>query len=333
MVEVKHRSALATVGVDLSHLKAVPLKLVAPGAHTLRLYLIGTGGTGSWLAPHIVRLARFLREANRISVQVTFVDPDVVEPKNVFRQNFGSAEVGAKKAETLALRLGPAWGTEIRVYTGRFDKKMVELQYGDVGVLVGCVDNAAARKSMAEALDHSPYGWGGGWSSGDSLPLPRLLWLDCGNGENTGQVLLGSTSNIKTLRSAFPHFPNSTFCVQLPAPHLQHPDLLEPRTSEVKATKVEPAPSCAQMVFTGDQSPSINAMVANIAATYLWRMFTDPRGLTTFASYCNLEALNVRSRFITPEAVADSFGKTTHWFESRQSRKRRANHAHRAATN
>jgi hypothetical protein len=87
------------------------------------------------------------------------------------------------------------------------------------------------------------------------------------------------------------------------------------------------------MLFTGDQSPSINAMVANIAATYLWRMFSDPQGLTTFASYCNLEALSVRSRFTTPEAVADSFGKTAHWFEPRESPKRKGNQAHRTATN
>ena len=333
MVTVNATSGAASGGVDLSHLKAVPLKLVAPGRHVLRLYLIGTGGTGSWLAPHIVRLARFLREANRMNVQVTFIDPDTVEPKNVFRQNFSTAEIGANKAETLALRLGPAWGTEIRVYKARFDKKMVELQYGDVGVLIGCVDNAAARKCIAEALDHSSNGWSGGWSSGDALPLPHLFWLDCGNGEHTGQVLLGSTSNIKTLHSAFPHFPNATFCIQLPAPHLQHPDLLEPHPSDVKTREAEPAPSCAQMLFTGDQSPSINAMMANIAATYLWRMFTDPQGLTTFASYCNLEALSVRSRFTTPEAVADSFGKTAHWFEPRESPKRKENQAHRNETN
>ncbi len=316
MAAVNTKAAPATV--DLSHLKAVPLKLVALGAHTLRLYLIGTGGTGSWLAPHVVRLAHFLREANRMRVTVTFIDPDTVEPRNVFRQNFSKAEIAANKAETLALRLGAAWGTEIRMYKARFDQKMVDLAYGDVGVLIGCVDNAAARKSIAEALDHSPYGWGGGWSRGDSPALPHLLWLDCGNGENTGQVLLGSTSNVKILRSAFPHFPNSTFCIQLPSPHLQHPDLLEPRASEFKATAAEPAASCAQTAFTGDQSPSINALVANVAATYLWRMFTDPKGLSTFASYCNVEALSVRSRFITPIEVARAMDKPEDWFQSQR---------------
>ncbi len=332
MVKVGEKAEPAGVDLDLSHLQTDPLKLASLGPHhTLRLYLVGCGGTGSWLAPHIVRLARFLREAKSTNVQVTFIDPDTVEPKNVFRQNFSSAEIGAPKAETLALRLGPAWGIEVRVLTRCFNQKMVELEYGDLGVLIGCVDNAAARQTIADALDHGPHGWGGGWSNDDSLPLPHLFWLDCGNGQNTGQVLLGSTSNFKMLRSAFPHFPEATFCIQLPAPHLQHPDLLEPRPNEVNATKGQRAPSCAQLVFTGDQSPSINAMVANLAANYLWRMFTDPKGLTTFASYCNLETLGARSRFITPQGVADSFGKTTHWFESRPSPKRSARQAPRSA--
>ncbi len=307
--------------IDLSHLGAIPLKIVAPGQRgALRYVLIGCGGTGSWLAPHVVRLARFLREANWANVVVTFVDPDVVEPKNVFRQNFGTAEIGAHKAETLALRLGPAWGVEIHVHTTRFDKKMIEWNYGDVGVLIGCVDNAMARKAIADALDC--HGGNGGMYSNGDPSLPHLWWLDAGNGENTGQVLLGSTSSLKVLHFAFPHYPDSTYCVHLPAPHLQHPDLLELRPIENKTTEGLSATSCAQLVWTGDQSPSINSMVANLAVSYLWRLFTDKQGLTTFATYCNLEALSVRSRYITPAAVSDVIGQPAKWFEPKQPVKR-----------
>ena len=70
----------------------------------------------------------------------------------------------------------------------------------------------------------------------------------------------------------------------------------------------------------GDQSPSINAMVANIAATYLWRLFADPKGLTMFATYCNLNVLSTRSRFITPDAVAQVLGKAIKMFKPQQSR-------------
>ena len=302
----KRRSKNITSGaLDLSHLKAVPLKIFMPEpANTLRLYLVGTGGTGSWLAPHVVRLARFLHEKGR-NVEVTFIDPDVVELKNVFRQNFGTAEIGALKAETLALRYGPAWEVAIRVYATRFEPKMIELSYGDVGVVIGCVDNAAARHSIAEVFNQDSLHYNG---TANSSPVPRLWWLDAGNGENTGQVLFGSTRSLKTLRTAFPHFPESTYCLQLPSPVLQHPDLLEPRPNEAIDAQPGIGTSCAQMTWSGDQSPSINSMVANIAATYLWRLFADAKGLTTFATYCDLQSFSLRSRFITPETVAQSVG-------------------------
>ena len=326
MAKVMTKGKPLGASLDLSHLKAVPLKLVAPGPRSaLRLYLIGTGGTGSWLAPHVVRLARFLHEANGANVRVTFIDPDGVEPKNIFRQNYATAEIGVRKAETLALRLGSAWGIEIRVHPLRFDKKMVELQYGDVGVLIGCVDNAPARKSIADALSHQGQGWNGGSYSSESPPLPHLWWLDCGNGENTGQVLLGSTGSPKILRYAFPHYPECTYCVHLPAPHLQHPDLLEPHPAEIETCAEQPGASCADLAWTGDQSPSINSMVANIAAAYLWRIFADKRGLTTFATYCDLQSFSLRSRFITPDAVAQAVGMkgASRMFQSRPRKDRR----------
>jgi len=296
--------------VDLSHLNASPLKITLPGPHqALKIYLVGCGGTGSWLAPHLVRLARFLRETRSVNVQVTFVDPDVVETKNVFRQNFCEAEVGGHKAELLALRYAAAWGTSIEVHATRFEKGMVQLEYGDVGVILGCVDNAAARRAIADVLTQDSK------QHGDER-LPRLWWLDCGNGMDTGQVLFGAARNVRQLQHAFPYWPDQSFCVNLPAPDVQHPDLLEDRRAETGPRQSQNAGSCAEMLLMGDQSPSINAMVANIAATYLWRLFADPKGLTMFATYCNLNVLSTRSRFITPEAVARAMEKKTTIFKT-----------------
>jgi PRTRC genetic system ThiF family protein len=288
--------------IDLSHLNASPLKIAMPGIHqTLRLYLVGCGVTGSWFAPHLVRLARFLRETRQSQVQLTFIDPDVVEIKNVFRQNFGEAEVGGHKAELLALRYAASWGQEIQVHASPFDKGMVKLEYHDLGVIIGCVDNAAARQTIAATLDQEIRFHG-------AEGLPRLWWLDAGNGTDTGQVLFGAARDARQLRYAFPYFPDPGFCVNLPAPDVQHPDLLQTQPEANATRETQEAISCADLLLTGDQSPSINAMVANIAATYLWRLFADPHGLTTFATYCNLNVLSTRSRFITPDAVARAIG-------------------------
>lgn len=303
---------------DFSHLNAAPLKIALPEQHhALKLYLVGTGGTGSWLAPHLVRLARFLRETHQTrfaQVHLTFIDPDTVEMKNVYRQNFGETEVGGHKAELLALRYAASWGQSIQVHVAPFDKGMVQLEYRDLGVIIGCVDNAAARKTIADALDQETrlHGADG---------LPRLWWLDAGNGTDTGQVLFGAARNVRQLQYAFPYFPDQGFCVNLPAPDLQHPDLLQTQAEPIPARETQDTVSCAEMLLTGDQSPSINAMVANIAATYLWRIFADPKGLTMFATYCNLNVLSTRSRFITPEVVAGTLGvKNASRFFKRPSR-------------
>jgi PRTRC genetic system ThiF family protein len=307
---------------DLSHLNASPLKVTLPEhhhegdlGHALKIYLIGCGGTGSWLAPHLVRLARFLRETRSMTVRVTFIDPDTVEMKNVFRQNFGEMEVGGRKAELLALRYAAAWGTAIEVHATRFEKGMVQLEYGDLGVIVGCVDSAAARHSIADTLTQDN-------NLRSAEGLPRLWWLDCGNGSDTGQVLFGAARNARQLQHAFPHWPDQSFCVNLPAPDLQHPELLQAQPDdrghlgETQLRQPQGVISCAEMALMGDQSPSINAMVANIAATYLWRLFADPKGLTMFATYCNLNVLSTRSLFITPDAVAQALSKTIKMFKS-----------------
>ena len=164
-------------------------------------------------------------------------------------------------------------------------------------MIVGCVDNATARRAIAEVLTQDSR------QRGDEA-LPRMWWLDCGNGRDTGQVLFGAARSVRQLRYAFPYFPSQGFCVNLPAPDLQHPDLLEARLEATPPRNGDSTVSCAEMLLMGDQSPSINATIANIAATYLWRLFADPKGLTTFATYCNLSVLTTRSRFTTPEEVA-----------------------------
>lgn len=70
---------------------------------TVEFWVVGVGGTGSWLCASVVRLARTLTN-NGKTVRVYFVDPDVVEAANVWRQCFCDKEIGLSKAKTLALR-------------------------------------------------------------------------------------------------------------------------------------------------------------------------------------------------------------------------------------
>lgn len=60
-------------------------RVVLPAARELTVMLVGVGGTGSALAPALARLAIHLRDGG-VEVKMLFVDHDVVESRNVWRQ-------------------------------------------------------------------------------------------------------------------------------------------------------------------------------------------------------------------------------------------------------
>jgi PRTRC genetic system ThiF family protein len=255
-------------------------------AEELRLYLIGCGGTGSWFAPDIARLVVEFRTRWR-HIRVTFVDPDTVEPVNIPRQNYCQAEVGMGKAEALAARYGAAWGLEIAAVLKPFHASMVDAPWRAAAIVMGCVDNAAARKSIASVMDRNS-------------PTPNIWWLDCGNAVQSGQVLLGSAPTLRELTGAFAV---PTFCSALPSPALQHPELLKPLPEELKGARM----SCAEIAAANRQALTVNKQVAAHAAAMLSQFLAGE--LRYFALYFDQASGTARSRYITPENIQSVVGK------------------------
>lgn len=259
------------ITLKLDHLKAATL--LVGDLSKLRLVLIGCGGTGSWLAPAVARLASVQREQGH-EVVIEFWDHDVVEDKNLRRQNFCAAELGINKAIALAARYGQAWGLEIEARPHKFDGRLQF--FSGVTIVLGCVDNTAARRHIAKAVKtHSSSIW----------------WLDCGNEESSGQVLLGNTADKQKLAQAFA---GPQVCKYLPLPTEQEPSLLQAVTK-----RRAKAQSCAEMQLENTQSLAVNQMVASIAADYLLRMLTG--GLKRRATYFDLISGSMRSASILPK--------------------------------
>lgn len=235
------------------------------------ILLVGCGGTGSFLALHLARLAYHAREQHGLPVHLTFVDPDIVERKNIGRQNFCPAEIGKDKAETLARRYSAAFGLAITFRADRFNHKCLPISRRNHLVLVvGAVDNNRARMEIADALRHASGYW----------------WLDCGNHEASGQVLLGNRSDLSR-----PEISPLGFCGGLPHPTVQHPELLEPH--------LEVAPeSCADLTLRDAQSLMVNQMVAAHAAEFVSRLILA-RNLDLMALYFDLASGVARSTPIT----------------------------------
>lgn len=280
--------------VDTSYVKARKLALV--NSRTINILLVGCGGTGSWLAPSVARAAKIINEKLRLQVRVIFIDPDHVEAKNVYRQNFCQAEVGANKAETLALRFGAAWGMPLPIQSMVMEfakawEKLSSFTYSDdLTVILGCVDNPIARKSIATVFEKR--------TSSPKNP-PSLWWIDSGNDHSSGQILIGS--DLVDLGG----FPIKGYCTRLPLPSVQHPELVS--RTEIVVPKADLSHlSCADMALLDAQSLTINQRMAAEMTDYLFRAVVL-RDLDRFATYINLKSGTTRSNYITPENIAGVF--------------------------
>lgn len=238
---------------DSLHARSLLLPLVKQTC----LVMVGCGGTGSWLAPHVVRVARLLQEARDQQTTVIFWDHDHVEPKNIFRQNFCEAEVGNNKAVTLAQRYGNAWGIPITAIDTPVDRSVASRHdlvpsYNEqrITVMITCVDNNRARCEVAKMCKSWP-----------------IWWLDTGNIKTAGQVSIGR-SWIKDEPSPL-RFPSKT--TWLPMPTQQFPEILMPSRSAARNDDYSEL-SCAELALVDEQGLSINHAVASAAASVLMKM-------------------------------------------------------------
>ncbi len=288
--------------VDLSHLNA---KLVLPVNYKeVEFWLVGAGGTGSFMAMNLARLAFELKLSGK-AANIVIVDPDRVEEGNIPRSNFCFAEIGQNKAETLAARINRAWGIEVGFVKEGFrpellqspnDEWSMKVSASDkLKILVGCVDNHLARKQIHEAVklyNEKVY----------NTSMPRLWWIDGGNGRDSGQVLIGNRLHKKEICDSALMSPILSF---LPAPSLQHPELLEPEGPPlpVQLNHAANAPvTCAERIRLGEQSLNVNQRVAVEMSEILTQLLLTHK-LKRFATYFDLETGAGRAVFNTPEAI------------------------------
>jgi PRTRC genetic system ThiF family protein len=244
------------------------------------VYLVGTGGTGSYLAQSLARLAWHARTKG-IQVNLTFIDPDRVAQKNVGRQLFCPAEVGMYKAETLALRFNAALGLAIRAVPNAVQALSFNppTNTPDRVLVMGAVDNHLARQALSE-LAHK-Y---------------RVWWCDGGNEAMAGRVFIGNF----TARDMHGNRGLDAFgwCRGLPLPSLQDPDLLHP-----EPTPPPTALSCADLTARDEQSLMVNQMMASVMAQYATD-FVLYRRLTTYRTIISLDPPTVVSNLITEASLA-----------------------------
>ena len=224
--------------------------------------VVGCGGTGGFAAEGLCRLLP-------ARADLVLVDHDRVEERNLIRQNFSREDLGKFKSEALARRLAHRYGRPVAYST-------LPVALADIkapGLVIGCVDNGPARREIAERVKNSlcpPYGY-------------VSWWVDAGNGESYGQVLIGNC-----LGGFFDQ--GKGICHALPLPTIQRPELLAQAPLREQ--------DCVQIA---EQGPTINQAIAALVVEVVHRLI---EGTCLWVQlYLNLEAGTLHPVLATPEVV------------------------------
>lgn len=218
-----------------------------------KVMIIGGGGTGSRLVP---LLAQFLKTCAWIqNPEITVIDDDVVEDKNLLRQNFIATDVGKHKAAVLAQRYSKAFNIPIvpvlkrvtplsRRHSGPEEEEMQELfsRYSNNAIIVMCVDSPEARRHIMGRVAFHGYNNGG-----------NVLLMDSGNENDFGQInvsngrLADSRYSADTLKTWGNKMPGNATLPIIPMDLAYFEDM-----------RAETTLSCADL----DQTMAINTMMA-----------------------------------------------------------------------
>ncbi len=224
--------------------------------------VVGCGGTGGYAAEGLCRLLP-------ARASLVLVDPDRVEEGNLIRQNFFQDEVGEMKSEALAHRLARRYRRSVAYSTLPIG------MFGPInpGIVLGCVDNGIARRDIARVFEK----YSGSW------------WLDSGNGDNYGQILIGNAKEAYFNE-------DKGICIALPLPIIQRPELL----SQPPA----PLPGCAEL---SEQGPTINQVMAALLMETVRRIIEGT--CPWMQLLLDMQTGELHPVMVTPEVAVKIIGK------------------------
>ena len=237
----------------------------------VKIVMLGAGGTGGHIAPHLYRLLYSLDRPVRFII----CDGDVVEEKNLVRQNFTPADLGENKAKVLAERYSAVFGLETE-YVPAFVESEGQLrglltpegfwysQPGHLGsvyvtelvILIGAVDNNKSRQLCHRVFQQAE----------------ELIYIDSGNGEYTGQVVCGVRRKGRTY---------------YPPIGTAYPDVLE------ETDKFPTELSCAEASVSAPQSMAANITAATAVVDMVYNILATGNSTVRQITF-STQSVNVR---------------------------------------
>lgn len=228
----------------------------------VRVHLVGVGGNGAQMAGCLARLDIAMRALGHPhGLHVTAFDDDTVSEANIGRQIYSPADLGLHKAVVTIHRMNQFFGLDWDALPQRYDPSKVHGYDAEPHLLISCVDSARSRRDLHDGLfGHNKRG---------------CYWLDLGNTEATGQVVLGETHGYR--------LSGQEEWQRLPCVTELFPQLLDASREE------DAGPSCSVRVSLAAQGLFVNDMVVRWAAQLLYELFSQGR-LRQHGAIVNLQA-------------------------------------------
>lgn len=238
MADIKHNSIFNLPLTRMAEIALVQSKWDLE-RDPIEIIVIGAGGTGGYLIRDLTRFIYSIekRLLTPPKISLTIFDGDEVEEKNILRQNFTPGDIGKNKAEVMASRHMRVFGTNISYVPSMFSSKDLSNYKGKV-IVIGCVDNNAARREIHNAMKSSLDKAGN-----------DFYWIDAGNEKKTGQVIVGS----KYLKSVTELFP----------------EILNP--NEDSQDQI----SCAERMLQDEQNMFVNLTASNLILNFVKTIMLD----------------------------------------------------------
>lgn len=218
---------------------------------TIKVVVVGAGGTGSALLPRLMQLHFAMKELGHPGgLQVTVYDDDIVSKANIGRQCFFPQDVGQYKSSLIVNRLNQCWGTSWEAVP----KKVKKSDRINADIIIGCVDSRKGRAAIIGAV--SSY---------------HCYYIDAGNNENSGQVVIGELCEGSRKKIRLPHVAD-----------------LFPDMVDVELDAKDDKPSCSVAEALQKQSLVINNTMANEIFNLLWMLVRNGK-LNYSGKFVNLE--------------------------------------------
>jgi len=238
--------------------------LISP-PNPISVNLIGAGGTGSKVLTALMEINHSLIELGHAGLQIRLWDDDVITTANLGRQRFFESEVGLNKSVALINRVNRCTGTNWKAETRKFERgNFGQLpEEAQATITITCVDNVQARFGVAEILNVLG-------NRKNYRDTPKY-WLDFGNSQYIGQVLLSTIGNIRQ-----PNSEKYETAANLPFVTEEFGELLK------QSEEQDNTPSCSLSEALEKQELFINSSWAQMGCSLLWSLFrngmTENRG-------------------------------------------------------